>query len=168
MIAKLLFLVFVTWLPFFELRASIPLGILSTKISLPFGLSFGAFGLSWGIVLPVVLLANILIGPLVLFGLNKFVHHLLKVPIFSGVYGWSVLRTRAKVSKHVDRYGMLGMAIFIGLPLPGSGSYSGALGAHLLGMDFKKYIVANTFGVLIAGALVTLATLGILQLPKIF
>ena len=54
--------------------------------------------------------------------------------------------------------------IFIAIPLPGSGSYSGALAAHLIGLSFRKFVVANTLGVIIAGIIVTLLSLGILNI----
>ena len=60
----------------------------------------------------------------------------------------------------MDKYGEIGLAIFIGIPLPGSGVYSGALAAYLIGMNFKRFIIAATIGVFIAGTIVTLATIG--------
>jgi len=45
--------------------------------------------------------------------------------------------------------------LFIGIPLPGSGVYTGALGAYVLGFGYKRFIIASTIGVLIAGIIVT-------------
>jgi len=61
--------------------------------------------------------------------------------------------------KPIDKYGEMGIAIFIGIPLPGTGSYTGALGAYLMGIGYKKFIIANVIGVLIAGTIVTLVVL---------
>jgi uncharacterized membrane protein len=72
-----------------------------------------------------------------------------------GVYERTVTRTREKIQKSVDRYGELGVALFIGIPLPGTGSYSGALGAYLIGLGLRKFVVANIIGVFMAGAIVT-------------
>jgi uncharacterized membrane protein len=55
----------------------------------------------------------------------------------------------------VDKYGELGVAVFIGVPLPGTGVYSGALGSYLLGLNRRKFMIANIRGVVIAGAAVT-------------
>jgi uncharacterized membrane protein len=52
------------------------------------------------------------------------------------------------------------VALFIGIPLPGTGSYSGALGAYLLGLGYRKFIIANVIGVLMAGTIVTAVVLG--------
>ena len=77
---------------------------------------------------------------------------------------WPVLeKTRHKIHPYVERYGELGVAVFIGIPLPGSGVYTGALGAYLLGVDRKKFSVANVIGVLIAATAVTLICLLILK-----
>ena len=59
----------------------------------------------------------------------------------------------------MDKYGEWALAIFIGIPLPGSGVYSGALAADLLGLSFRKFVVANIVGVLIAGVIVTAVSL---------
>jgi len=58
--------------------------------------------------------------------------------------------------KKVEKYGEFGLALFIGVPLPGSGSISGAIAAHLMGMSFKRFFLANLIGVSIA-AIVVLA-----------
>jgi len=57
----------------------------------------------------------------------------------------------------------MGVAIFIGIPLPGSGVYTGALGSYLLGVQKKKFMVANAIGVLIAAVAVTGLSLLILK-----
>ena len=71
------------------------------------------------------------------------------------VYDIYVQRTQRSIKGYVERYGELGVAVFIGIPLPGSGVYSGALGAYLIGLKFKKFILASVIGVLIAGIIVT-------------
>ncbi len=57
--------------------------------------------------------------------------------------------------KYVDKYGTIGLALFIGVPLPGSGVWTGALAAFLLGFKRKEFSIANIVGVLIAGVIVT-------------
>ena len=55
------------------------------------------------------------------------------------------------------------LAIFIGIPLPGSGVWTGALAAYLLGVRFRDFAIACVIGVLIAAAIVTAVTLGLLN-----
>jgi len=79
-----------------------------------------------------------------------------------------VEKTRQKIHNGVEKYGEYFLIIFIGIPLPGSGVYSGALGAYLLGMSFRKFLIANIFGVIIAGTAVTLAVLSGAEALKFF
>ena len=138
-------------LPFLELRASIPYGINVLKMP-------------WPTVFIVCVIANIILGIIIYFMLDKFVHFFLRYKIFSVPYKKIVLRTQKKIQKSVDKYGELGVALFIGVPWPGTGVYSGALGAYVIGLKLKKFIIADIIGVLIAGAIVTIISTGVLQL----
>ena len=135
-------LILLTLVPGLELRASIPYGIIK-----------GDF--HWTIVFLICVTANIVLGPIVYLLLDKFVYLLEKIPLFHRIYNKFVERTQKKVQKPVEKYGELGIAIFIGVPLPGSGSYTGAFGAYLLGLGYRKFIIANIIGVLIAATIVT-------------
>jgi uncharacterized membrane protein len=126
----ILILVLITLIPTLELRASIPYGILRADMN-------------WWAVVLVCVVTNIVLGPLVYLFLDKAM----------------VLRTQRRIQKSVDRYGEMGVALFIGIPLPGTGSYSGALGAHLMGLGYRKFIIANVIGVLMAGTIVTAVVL---------
>jgi uncharacterized membrane protein len=84
---------------------------------------------------------------------------LLRFQWLNGIYGKTVTRTQRRIQKSVDRYGEMGVALFIGIPLPGTGSYSGALGAYLLGLGYRRFIIANVIGVLMAGSIVTAVVL---------
>jgi len=161
---QVLILILVTLMPFFELRAGLPLGILRGSVDLPFGLTLSGFGLPWYTVFFIVVLTNIVLGILIYLLIKGVVHLFIKIKVFSRFYNNYSKRVYKKINKYVDRYGEWGLMIFIAVPLPGSGSYSGALAAHLIGLSFKKFIVANTLGVIIAGIIVTLLSLGILNI----
>jgi len=134
----ILVLVILTLLPFLELRASIPYGIFSTD-------------LHWSIVFIVCVITNIILGPVIYLFLDKVMHIFLRINFIHKLYHKIIEKPRQKVHAAVERYGTLGVALFIGIPLPGSGSYSGALGSYLLGLGYKRFIIANTLGVIIAG-----------------
>ncbi len=151
MINNLVYLIFITLLPFLELRASIPYGI-------------NVLRMPWPTVFIVCVIANIILGILIYFMLEKFVKFFLRYKIFSNPYNKIVIKTQKKIQKAVDKYGEWGVALFIGVPLPGSGVYTGALGAYVIGLNFKKFIIANIIGVLIAGTIVTIISTGVLQL----
>ena len=139
-------LILITFIPGLELRASIPYGIT-------------VLGMPWIKVVIITFITNILLGPIVYILLNQFVHIVIKINFFNKIYEKFVIRTQHKIENKVEKYGELGLALFIGVPLPGSGVYTGALAAFILGLNFKKFLIATVIGVFIAGILVTIATL---------
>jgi uncharacterized membrane protein len=123
------------------------------------GAPVGAFGpsgsVSWIAVVIICILANIVLGWLVFLVLGPAFTFIRKWGWFERTC-WPLLeRTRHKIHPYVEKYGELGVAVFIGIPLPGSGVYTGAFGAYLLGLETRKFVVANVIGVLIAAAAVT-------------
>jgi len=168
LIKKVIILILVTFIPALELRASIPLGILSGRIDLPFGLELQGFGLNWPLVFLVCVITNIILGPIIYLIINKFIHRITKYRIFSVPYQKIVTRTQRKIEKYTEKYGEWAIALFIGIPLPGSGSYTGALAACLIGLKFKKFIISNIIGNLIAGTIVTIVTLISLGVVSLF
>ncbi|MBN2111686.1 small multi-drug export protein [Candidatus Woesearchaeota archaeon] len=138
-------LVWITLVPFLELRASIPYGIIVKQMDAVF-------------VFLVCIITNILLAPVVYLFLDKFVHLFFYFKPVEKAYHMHVERTQKKIHKYVEKYGWLGVALFIGVPLPGSGVYSAAIASYALGLSFKKFILSAVIGVLIAGAIVTLVT----------
>lgn len=132
-----------TFLPFLELRYSIPWGILN-------------YGLNPLTVFLVAVLGNFLIA-VIIYKLLDYIHEfLLSTKIINRVYERKINKLHKKVHPKVEKYGIFGLALFIAIPLPGSGVYSGALAAYILGMDYKDYLIASLIGVIIAGIIVTL------------
>ena len=78
--------------------------------------------------------------------LNKFATWLLK----------KVEKNRAKIEK----YGILGVALFVAIPLPGTGAWTGSLVAAVIDMKFRKSVLSAFIGVLIAGIVITLVCYG--------
>jgi uncharacterized membrane protein len=129
-------------MPFLELRASIPYGILNTD-------------LNWIAVFLICVITNILLAPIVYFLLDKVVHLFFFIKPFKKIYDYYIIKTQKKIHKYVEKYGEIGVALFIAVPLPGSGVYSGALASYILGLSYKDFIKAAVIGVLIAGVIVT-------------
>ncbi|MCK4634769.1 MAG: small multi-drug export protein [Candidatus Aenigmarchaeota archaeon] len=154
MIDKILLIIALTFLPTLELRASIPYGVYILELPI-----LQVFLIS--------ILSNILVGIIVFLLLIKLTNYFLKYQFFSRIYNKIVLRVQRKTKKHIDKYGLLGLVLFIAIPLPGSGSWTGALAAYVFGIKFKSFILANIIGVIIAGILVSLAVLGTLSIPTI-
>jgi len=74
---------------------------------------------------------------------------------YTRVFDKTVQRARQKISVKVDVYGFLGIVLFVGIPLPITGAWTGTLGAWVLGLSRKKTILAVSGGVLMSGAIVT-------------
>ncbi len=70
-------------------------------------------------------------------------------------FSWLFARTRRKHSKTFEKWRDLALCVFVGIPLPGTGAWSGALAAFVFGVPFWPALVAIFFGVLLAGAAVT-------------
>ncbi|MBN2404553.1 MAG: small multi-drug export protein [Coriobacteriia bacterium] len=134
--------VVLTWIPWIELRAAVPLAVQQGE----------------QVYLPLILLANLAIfwpGSLFL----DLVYD--KIPEGSWLHR-KLEGIRVKAHPLVEKYGVLGLAVFVAIPLPGTGAYSGTAAAWLLGMDRKKAFAGVSLGVLIAFFLVWALAAGVL------
>jgi len=135
-------LIFITLLPGVELRGSIPYGIL-------------VLGLDPALVFLLVVTLNVLLVIPTYFVVFYLFPHLRRIVLLDRL----IARVQKKAGRYVDKYGFLGLMIFVGIPLPGSGIYSGVIAAHFLGIKKRKAIPAMTIGVIIAGILMLIGTL---------
>ena len=135
-------------LPISELRGAIPYSL--------------ARGVPWPLAFAVCVGANALVGPLVYLFLSTLHRLLVRWTFYRRLFERLIERSRRKVHDQIERYGYLGLMIFVAIPFPLTGAYTGALGAWILGMERKRTWLAVAAGVVIAGVVVTLvATLGI-------
>ncbi len=161
---KFLYLVLLTLMPALELRLSIPVGLWNKPIQLPFLGTVNGFGLSFWEVVPLVVATNIFLGVILYVFLDRLVKFFTRISFIERIYSKIVERTQRRVKKYVEKFGAIGLALFIGIPLPGSGVWTGALAAYLFGLDFKKFVLADIAGVTIAAAVVTAVSLGAFNL----
>ncbi len=138
--------------PIGELRASIPLGL--TVFHQPI----------W-IVFVVSVIGNMIPPMLILWLFPKISQWLMaKSRLMNRFLTWLFERTRKKTKDKIERYGDLALIIFVAIPLPNTGAWTGALAAWLFGIPFKKAVPNIFYGVLIAGVVVTLITTGLKNL----
>lgn len=145
----------ITFIPTLELRASIPYGIFGTDSH-------------WFMVFIVCVIANFIIGIMIFIFLDWIIKIMCFFKPVETLWNKYIERTQKRISEGVEKYGEWAVAVFIGIPLPGSGVYTGALASFLIGLSFKKFIIANIIGVLIAGILVTIICLTGSGLANIF
>ncbi len=128
-------------IPVSELRGAIPYAYLN---GIPLWLSF---------ILGV--LANAMV-PFIAFLFFATLHKLLdNWAFYHRIFEKTIERARRKVGEKVSKYGLLGLMLFVAVPLPVTGAWTGTLGAWVLGLDRKKSILFILLGVLIAGLVVT-------------
>ncbi len=141
----ILFTTILALLPISELRGAIPYAL--------------SQGYSIYYVYPWCVLLNALVAPLVFIFLstihvwmNRFAWYHRRVNPF-------IERARQKVSAQVEKYGYLGIMLFVAIPLPVTGAYTGTLGAWILGLSRRRTIIAVFAGVLISGIIVSLVSI---------
>lgn len=139
---EILKMIAITFIPTLELRASVPYGIFATNFH-------------WSEVFTICVIANVIVGILIYFFLEWIIKLMCIFTPIKSLWNRYIERTQERISRGVEKYGEWAVAIFIGIPLPGSGVYTGAVASFLIGLNFKKFLVANIIGVIIAGILVT-------------
>ncbi len=141
-------------LPFGELRGAIPLALLVYEMN-----PVKAYVLAViGNIIPVI--------PLLIF-LEPVEQRLRHISIFDSFFDWVFTRTHARTNEKIQKYGAIGLVPFVAIPLPVTGAWTGVAAAYIFGIKFKHAFAAISLGVMIAGVIVTLATMGILQIAFI-
>ena len=135
--AVILFLI--SMVPLIELRGAIPVG---AAMDLPF----------WECV-SISIIANMIPVPFIILFIRKIFDFCHKKNWLKKQIAWLENRVMKK-SGVVKKYEAIGLAIFVGIPLPGTGAWSGALLAALLDIRMKSALPAILAGVIIAGLLV--------------
>jgi len=134
-------------LPIVELRGAVPVGIL-------------VFCMPWWQALLWAVLGNIAPIVIALLLLERVVGWLSHVPLFRRFFEWLFARARSK-SASIQKYEFWGLATFVGIPLPGTGAWTGAVAAEVLGLSYWKSLLSIFVGVLMAATVVTfLSVLG--------
>ena len=142
-------------LPIAELRGGIPFALLS--------------GYSVWLSYIGCVVANFLVGPLVFVFLNTAHKIFYGIPLYRKLFDWFERRVRRKTAHLIEKYGFWGVAIFVAIPLPVTGAYTGSFAAWLFKLDFKRSMLAVMVGVIISGIIVTtVMTMGIEWLMPLF
>ncbi len=141
-IFEIIWIFLITLIPCIELRGSLPYAVYAAKL-----------GWFWSFIIAVA--ANFCVVFIVWFIVKYVMQLFLYFPYFNKLYKRFVISSQTKLKPYIEKYGILGVAIFIGVPLPGTGVYTAGVGAYFLGMKFKDFLIASALGVLIAAVLVT-------------
>ncbi len=110
----------------------------------------------------VSMVGNLLPVPFILWFINSILRWMRKSKYFFKIANW----LDQKVEKHksqIEKYGFWGLVFFVGIPLPGTGAWTGCLIASVLNMNRRKAFVATLLGVLMASVIMMLLSFGLLK-----
>lgn len=147
-LGKELVVFIISLLPILELRGGL---IAASLLKIPF---FKGYIIS--------IIGNILPIPIVLLFLDKIFTLLKKFKLTSKI----VIKLENKIlskKKQIDKYGYLGLLLFVGIPLPGTGAWTGSALAVLLHLDKKKSFIYIILGIIMASIIMSIFSYGILS-----
>ena len=136
---KCLFTMLVSMLPVIELRGGLPFGV--------------ALGLPYYLAFPAAVAGNLIPAPFIIVYIRRIFALMRKyLPRLNGLVDKLEKKAHLK-GKKVQKYQYLGLWLFVAIPLPGTGAWTGSLAAAFLGMRLKKAMPAVVLGVLTAGCI---------------
>ncbi|WP_349770071.1 small multi-drug export protein [Hungatella sp.] len=142
---------FISMVPLIELRGAIPY---SQVMGLPLLESY-----------IIAIIGNMLPVPIIYLFARKVLEWGADKPVIGGFFTWCLEKGKHGGEKLQAKAGkglFVALLLFVGIPLPGTGAWTGTLAASLLDIDFKSSILAVMGGVLLAGVIMGLASVGVL------
>ncbi len=139
---------FCSMIPIIELRGAVPMG--------------AAFGLPWWQTFLISVAGNMLPVPFILLFIGAILRWMAgcRVKFLNRFAGW-LFRKAEKNREKVEKYAFWGLALFVGVPLPGTGAWTGSLVAAVIHLKFWKAFLSALLGVLAAGVVMTMLSYGI-------
>jgi uncharacterized membrane protein len=111
--------------------------------------------------IPLCIIGNILPIPFILLLIEKILIIMEAIPGLGSIASW--IRRKADKNKgQIEKYGFWGLVLFVGIPLPGTGAWTGSLVAALLHMNFRKAFPAILLGIILATLIMSLLSYGLL------
>lgn len=142
-------------IPIIELRGAIPLG--------------AALDLPWWLNYLFSVLGNMIPVPFILLFINKIIAWTTTCRVgFLNKFGNWLVRKAEKNREKIEKYSFWGVCLFVAIPLPVTGAWTGSLVAATIGMKPWKAFLSCLFGVMIAGVIMTLASYGVVAAFQIF
>lgn len=150
MLKKYLWIFLISMVPLIELRGAIPV---SQGLGLPLLESY-----------IVCVIGNMIPVPIIFLFARKVLEWGADKPIIGKFFTFCLEKGRKGGQKLQEKAGrglFVALLLFVGIPLPGTGAWTGTLAASLLDMDFKSSVLAVLLGVLLAGVIMGLASAGV-------
>ena len=154
MFTKILLTFLISMVPIIELRGAVPCGV--------------AMGVNPFVALAVSIIGNMIPVPFIYLFARKFLEWGKEVKFLSKFCKWVLKKGEKGGKKLTEKTGQsvyFALVLFVGIPLPGTGAWTGTLAASLLDLDHKKTTIAVLCGIALAGAIMlTLSLLGLAAL----
>ncbi len=134
--------------PIVELRGGIPIGV--------------GMGIDWKLAVAICMIGNMLPVPFIFFFARRILEWGKDKPVIGKFFTWCLEKGHKGGEKLCEKAGrgtFFALMIFVGIPLPGTGAWTGTLAASLLDFDFKKSVLSVMCGVILAAIIITVATL---------
>ena len=146
-VSKEIVVFIISMIPILELRGGL---IVSSLLQVPITTA-----------IPLCIIGNIIPIPFILLFIKQIFKWMKKIKIFRGLIDKLENRAMSK-SDNIKKYEFWGLVLFVGIPLPGTGAWTGSLIAALLDVDFKKAVLAELLGIAIATIIMSLLSYGLL------
>ena len=138
---EFIFTFLVSMIPIVELRGGIPFGV--------------ALGLPYPVAFTAAVIGNVLPAPFIIVYIRRIFRWMRqRMPRLDGIVAKLERKAHLKGNK-VNKYKYLGLMLFVGIPLPGTGVWTGALAAAFLDMPLRKAMPSIILGVILAGCIMT-------------
>lgn len=155
MLVHYLIVFFVSMVPLLELRGAIPYAMFFIQSGSP---------LSLPLCYVVAVLGNMLPVPFIFFFARKVLEWGCDKPVIGKIFSFFLEKGHKGGEKLKEKAGrglFVALLLFVGIPLPGTGAWTGTLAASILDMDFKQSVTAVMLGVVLAGVIMGLASAGL-------
>lgn len=146
-VSKEIVVFIISMIPILELRGGL---IVSSLLQVPITTA-----------IPLCIIGNIIPIPFILLFIKQIFKWMKKIKLFRGLIEKLENRAMGK-SDNIKKYEFWGLVLFVGIPLPGTGAWTGSLIAALLDVDFKKAVVAELLGIAIATVIMSFVSYGLL------
>lgn len=156
MFKKYFWVFFISMVPLIEIRGSIPYALAQIEMG---------YDLNFALCCIIAVLGNMLPVAFIFFFARKVLEWGKDKPVIGKFFSWCLEKGHKGGKKLEEKAGKglyFALFLFVGIPLPGTGAWTGTLAASILDMDFKKSVLAIIAGVISAGVIVGLIVSGVL------
>lgn len=126
------------------------------KVGIPYGM-YNGLNIYW--VFVVCFLSNVLVFPIMIFFLEKINRYFIRWNFYKKAAIFVARRAKTGSGNKIQKFGFLGLVLFVVIPLPGTGVYAGSIATYLFKIEKQKAFIANTIGIFFSSVIIWTTTL---------